>query len=359
MNMPLSGSQAPTVWSEANENLPLVVGIDLGGTQLRAAVLRGATLLSRVGELTGPNPTPERLLPRIYDAVRQALAQAHVTLDQVVGIGLGAPGPLNNRTGVIYEPPNLPGWRDVPLRDLLGKEFKTEIFVENDAHSAALGEYLFGAGRGHIDLVYMTISTGVGGGVIVKGKLLEGTSGTAGELGHMTVDLHGPVCKCGNVGCLEILASGTAIARRANEAIAAWQGAELLAFARSLDEETLQHLALPQDKVEMQQIQQVNARIVGEAAHAGIPLAQQIIGEAAAALGAGLVNVTNIFNPEVIILGGGVTQMGALILDPAIQAVQKRALHVPREAVKVVTAELGPNVGLIGAGALVYHHTQI
>src|SRR5579875_1168949 len=336
-------------------HLPLAVGVDLGGTQLRVAVLRGATLLSRVGLLTGEDATPERLIPRICDAIRQALAEARVELEQVAGIGLGAPGPLNSKTGVIYSPPNLPGWENVPIRDILQKEFPVPIYIENDAHCAALGEYMFGAGRGSEDMVYMNVSTGIGGGIICKGRLLEGAGGTAGELGHMTIDLHGPRCNCGNIGCLEAIASGTAIARRANEAIAAGQGAELLAFARSLDEQTARQLHLPAG-TEKESIERVNARTVGEAARAGIALARQILGEAARGLGVGLVNVIHIFNPRKIILGGGVMQLGDLILGPALDVVEERAMKAPRSIVSIELAQLGPNVGLIGAGTLIYYH---
>jgi glucokinase len=335
-------------------HLPLVVGVDLGGTQLRVAVLRGAALLSRVSLLTGDDATPERLMPRIYQAIHQAIEEAGIHLEQVAGIGLGAPGPLNSKTGVIYSPPNLPGWENVPIRDLLQKEFPVPIFIENDAHCAALGEYMFGAGQGSEDMVYMTVSTGIGGGIISKGKLLEGSGGTAGELGHMTIDLHGPRCNCGNTGCLEAIASGTAIARRANEAIAAGQGEELLAFARSLDEQLARQLHLPADQ---EQIERVNARTVGEAARAGVPLAQQIIAEAAEGLGVGLVNVIHIFNPRKIILGGGVMQLSDLMLGPALAIVEQRAMKAPRSLVSIEMARLGPNVGLVGAGTLIYYHS--
>src|SRR6266536_4878346 len=218
------------------QNLPLVIGVDLGGTNIRTAVLQGSTLYSRVSLLTGETPTPERILPRVYGAIQQALDEAHVALDQIAGIGVATPGPLNNRTGVIYSPPNLPGWDNVPLRDLIQQHFNRPIFIEHDAHTAGLGEYMFGAGRGSRHMVYLTISTGIGGGVIVDGKIVEGASGTAGELGHMTIDRNGGRCRCGNYGCLEYLASGTAIARYANEAIAAGQGVELLEFTRALQQ---------------------------------------------------------------------------------------------------------------------------
>lgn len=369
MNDENTAAQSTTSNPDADtQNLPLVVGVDLGGTQLRVAVLRGAQLLSRVGLLTGEDTTPEHIIPRIYSGIEQVLDEAGIRLDQVAGIGVGAPGPLNNRTGIVFAPPNLRGWDRVPLRDIFLEHFNIPIFVENDANAAGLGEYMFGAGRGCQDMVYMTISTGIGGGVIVDGKIMEGVSGTAAELGHMTIDWHGERCNCGNIGCLEYLASGTAIARQANAAIAAGQGTELLDFVRSLQEhiENPGQSALPaHDSVarEHEDIAgakgplHVNARTVALAANAGVPLAQAIIASAAEAIGVGLVNIIHIFNPEKIILGGGVTQIGPLLMEPALRIVQERAMKVPRDAVQVVLAALGPNAGLVGAGALIYHYT--
>ncbi len=366
--------------NDDTQNLPLVVGVDLGGTQIRTAVLRGAKLISRVSLLTGEDPTPERIIPRIFDAIQQALDEAHATLDQIAGIGIATPGPLDSRTGVVFAPPNLPGWNRVPLRDIFEEHFspsdkrsgtspKIRVFVENDANAAGLGEYLFGAGRGSRDMVYLTISTGIGGGVIVDGNILEGASGTAAELGHMTIDWHGERCNCGNIGCLEYLASGTAIARRANEAIAAGQGAELLEFARALQQHTSEPRSsesVEHDSIEHEHTDSpadtrpihISARIVSQAAQAGIPLAHDIITSAAEALGVGLVNIIHIFNPDLIILGGGVTQIGDILIEPALRIVQDRAMAVPRDAVRIVLAELGANTGLVGAGALIYHYSH-
>lgn len=351
------------------QNLPLVMGVDLGGTNIRTAVLQGSMLHSRVSLLTGENPTPERMLPRVFGAIQRALDEAHVALDQIAGIGVATPGPLNNRTGVIYSPPNLPGWDNVPLRDILQQHFNRPTIIENDAHTAGLGEYMFGAGRGSEYMVYLTVSTGIGGGVIINGKILEGANGTAGELGHMTIDWQGERCNCGNIGCLEYLASGTAIARYANEAIAAGQGAELLAFASTMLEHTEtvpDQAALPIQNLHTQPMDEhdeiggeieplrVKARTVARAAEAGIPLARAIITNAAEALGIGLVNIIHIFNPDKIILGGGVMQMGSMLMEPALRIVQERAMQAPRDSVSIELAQLGRNAGLVGAGALIY-----
>jgi len=353
------------------QKLPLVVGVDLGGTQIRTAVMRGAKLFSRVNLLTGENPIPERTIPRIFTAIQRALDEAHITLDQVAGIGVASPGPMNSRTGVIYSPPNLPGWHNVPLRDLFHKHYNIPVFIENDANTAGLGEYMFGSGRGSRYMVYLTVSTGIGGGIILDGKIFEGASGIAGELGHMTIDMHGERCTCGNIGCLEYLASGTAIARYANQAIISGQGAELLAFANAMLENIAtvpDQIAIPSQNPNTQPLDEhddlggtveplrVNARTVARAAEAGIPLARAILTRAGEALGVGLVNTIHIFNPDMIILGGGVTLVGPMLMEPALRIVQERTMKAPREAVRIKLAQFGINVGLIGAGALVYYY---
>ena len=375
MRAPLAGA----LTNNDTQNLPVVIGVDLGGTQFRTAVLRGAELISRVAQHTGEDTAPEHLIPRIFNAIQQALDEARTTLEQVAGIGIATPGPLDHRTGIVYDPPNMPGWDRVPLRDIFEQHFslaskegnaaQLRVFVENDANAAGLGEYLFGIGRGCSNMVYLTISTGIGGGVIVDGKIVEGASGTAGELGHMTIDRNGGRCRCGNYGCLEYLASGTAIARYANEAIAAGQGVELLEFIRALQQHTQEGNELEPSTHEAPgpghigsssdlEVPYITARIVSQAAQAGIPVARAIITNAAEAIGVGLVNIIHIFNPQVIILGGGVTQMGPMLMEPALRIVQERTMKVPLDAVRIVLAELGGNAGLVGAGALVYHYTQ-
>lgn len=340
----------------STHNLPLVVGVDLGGTQVRVAVLQGATLRARVDLLTGENPLPDRLFPRIYDAIQQACAQAGTRSEQIAGIGIGSPGPLNSETGVVFDPPNLPGWHNVPLRDLFARHHGLPVVVENDANTAALGEYLFGAGRGSRNMVYLTVSTGIGGGVILDGKILGGVSGTAAELGHITIDRHGERCNCGNIGCLESIASGTAIARRAKELMA-----EDPDFLRWIQEKWLSHAAMVEHMGEGEASDWntfVDARLIGEAAAEGNAGACEIMNTAAEALGIGLINVLHIFNPELIILGGGVAQAGALLIEPALRIVQERAMKVPREACRIVQAHLGADAGLVGAGALIYHCTH-
>jgi glucokinase len=343
---------------------PLMIGVDLGGTQVRAALVQDGRLLSRVGYLTQDEDGFEAVLMRIKEAIRQAAQQAGVPLGQVIGIGIGAPGPLDSRTGILFAPPNLKGWRNVPLRQLLFDEFGLPVYLGNDANLAGLGEHIYGAGRGVPDMIYVTVSTGIGGGVIIGGRVLEGVSGTAGEVGHMTIDIRGPRCNCGNIGCLEVLASGTAIARRAAEAIAEGRGDAMLAVARELAARKSPMVDLagrsrlsPEAQIAPLPAEvEVDAAAVVEAARRGDAVAAEITRTAAENVGVGMVNLIHLFNPALIVIGGGVSKAGPLLFEPVERVVRERAMEVPRKAVRIVRAELGENVGLLGAAANVLQH---
>ncbi len=338
---------------------PLVIGVDLGGTQVRAALVRDGKLLSRIGYLTQDEDGFEAVMRRIKDAIRDAARQGGASLEQVAAIGIGAPGPLDSRTGILFAPPNLKGWKNVPLRQILYDEFSLPVYLGNDANLAGLGEHTYGAGRGVPDMVYVTVSTGIGGGVLIGGRILEGVSGTAGEIGHMTIDIHGPRCNCGNTGCLEVLASGTAIARRAAEAIEEGLGEGMLAVAREMtaQKNPLADLAgssrlSPQAEVApLPEEVQIDAAMVVEAARRGDQVAAGIMHRAAENVGVGMVNLIHLFNPALIVIGGGVSKAGPLLFEPVERVVRERAMEVPRQAVRIVRAELGENVGLIGAAA--------
>jgi len=351
-----SASARPSSASES-----LVVGVDFGGTQIRAALARNGEILTRVGYLTRSEEGFEPVLERLKESIRQAVAQGNVTLQQVGGIGFCAPGPLDSHTGVLYDPPNLRSWHNVPIKRILEDEFKVPVHVGNDANLAGLGEYMYGAGRGLRDMIYVTVSTGIGGGIIIDGKILEGISGTAGEVGHMTIDMHGPVCNCGNIGCVEAIASGTAIARQAAAAIAAGRGGGILAQLPAYQADPHKDIAgrsaaelgaAPPLHLELE----VDARLVVKAAEAGDPVARQIIDDAATAIGVAMVNLIHLFNPQMIVIGGGVSKAGDLLFGPIQRVVNQRAMRVPAQAVKIVPAALGENVGLIGAAAYVIYH---
>jgi len=302
--------------------------VDLGGSKILSVIADGDG--RRLGEdrrSTSAEEGPELVLERIVGSLENALAKAGLQRGDLTAVGICSPGPCDIDAGVISSAPNLPGWRDVPICRYLEERLGVPTRLENDANAAALGEHVYGAGRGCRHL-----STGIGGGLIIDGRLYRGATGVAGELGHMVIDPDGPLCGCGNRGCLEALASGTAIAARGEELVA--QGGSAL----------LAKLAQEQGKL--------TAETVARAADQGDIACQGIIRRAAYYLGVGLASYVNIFNPEVIILGGGLTKEGELLLGPARAEMEARAMSEALKAVQLKLAELGDYVGVMGMVAL-------
>lgn len=297
------------------------IAVDLGGTNIRAARCDPeGRILARVGWPTRPEEGLEAVMGRIFEAIQAVWPDGA----PVEAIGVGVPGPLDPRTGVVITAPNL-GWENVPLGDRLRERFGVPCFIGNDANLAALGEWRYGAGRGHDHLVYLTVSTGIGGGVITHGVLLEGAHGLGAELGHIVVEAReGPRCGCGRIGCLEALASGTAIARMAQEA---WARGEPIPW--------------PDPSA-------VTAADVAEAAARGDPTAGAIMDRAAFYLGVGIATFWHIFNPTLIILGGGVMKTGDWFLEKIRAYARERAMR-PDYVTPIVRAALGDDVGLLGA----------
>jgi glucokinase len=312
-----------------------VVGVDLGGTNLRAAVISlSGTIEHRQSIPTNAAEGPETVLRRMAMLV-ESVADA-AGLDSSTVVGVAAPGPLNPRTGIVHFTPNLPGWLDYPLRDELSKLTGLQVVVENDANCAVVGEARFGAARGAKDVIYLGLGTGVGGGAIANGMLVSGVNGLGGELGHVCVALDGPRCTCGSVGCLEAFTAGWAIAREA-ELVAATSDGEALRSAANSNG--------------------VTPRAVIKAANAGDVAAQAILERAGRALGAALGAFINIFNPELIIIGGGLGVGDSHILRAARHFLAQRSFRAQRESAKIVVAKLGDDSGLFGAGALAFDYT--
>jgi glucokinase len=312
----------------------LIVGVDLGGTQIRAAladdegrILRRASCLTLAEE--GLKPVMGRIKGAIYEVM------GATEREQLQGIGIVAPGLVDPWKGIIRGSPNLPGWKSVPLKALLEREFGLPVVVGNDANLAALAEQRFGAGQGVSDLIYITVSTGIGGGIIAGNRLLLGAQGFAAEVGHQTIEAQGPRCKCGNVGCLEVLAAGPAIARCARELIRTGVGT---AIADLVDGD----------------LDKITARVVSQAAQAGDPVAIELFRQAGFYIGVGIVNLLHLFNPGLIVIGGGVAKAGALLFEPIRATVRERAMaSYYWENTPIVPATLGDDVGLLGAVALV------
>lgn len=305
-----------------------VVGVDVGGTQLRAALFPDGELTPsrHVRALTRAEEGPEEVVGRLIDLIRQ------VVPDRAAGlrIGIGAPGPLDPKRGVILESPNLPGWKQVPLRQRVSDAFGCPVVVENDANLAALAEWRHGAGQGTNDMIYLTISTGIGGGVISGGRLISGRDGLGAEPGHMSVTEDGPMCGCGQPGHLEAVAAGPAIARHALELIHAGEPS-------SLRDEMADHPGL-------------TAEQVGLAAQAGDGMARRVLRDAGMVIGRHLASLVHVFNPECIVLGGGVTRAGTVLFDAIRASLEKSAMHPAfLQGVRVVPAALGDDAGLVGA----------
>lgn len=310
---------------------PMALGIDLGGTKILTAVCDSqGRLVSRDHSITPAGEGQDAIIEAMVESARCSLEQASISPAHIAAVGIGAPGPSNPSQGILYTSPNLPGLRNVPIRNIMAAHFDKPTYLINDANAAALAEYRFGAGRGSTCFVYVTVSTGIGGGVVIDGRFFAGSAGTAMEIGHMTIDEKGPPCNCGNVGCWEALASGTALASEARRLIVKGQRTSILEQAGG-------------------DLQKVTARTVQKAAAAGDDLAESLVARTAHYLGTGLANLINIFNPDVIALGGGLTHLGEMLLEPAYTVAQQRSFKPAYEAVRFVEAELGRNSGVLGA----------
>ena len=308
-----------------------ILGIDIGGTKLAVGVATpDGRLLSDRTQPSDAADGPDPMIARVVAMARAVVADAGLALGQIAAVGIGCGGPLDPWRGVILNALNNPGWIDVPLVARIEAELGRPAHLDNDANAAALGEHRFGAGRGTADMVYLTISTGVGGGLILDRRLYHGTNGNAGELGHISVQVHGGrPCHCGSIGCIEAYCSGTNIAARFREALA-----------------TGATTAIDRDPAA------ITAEDVASAVRDGDPLASSIWAETMELLGGGIVSIVHAFNPELVVLGGGVTRAGDLLFEPVRRVVHERAMPWLAEPVRIVPAELGDMTGVLGAVAV-------
>lgn len=309
-----------------------VIGVDLGGTTLSvgAASRDGTRRAAMRTVATRAEEGADAVVGRIVAEVRRTVADLHAshgaTPGDVLGVGIGSPGPLDRHTGVVIVTPNL-GWRNFPLRDRVAEGTGLDATLDNDANCAALGEWWMGAARGGRHVVAFTLGTGVGGGIIVDGRLYHGASDMAGEIGHMTIESGGRRCGCGNDGCLEAYVSGPAIAARAREALA--HGAPSA----------------------LRDVEALTAADVYAAAERGDPVAVLLVQATARYLGIGIANVLNALNPDVVVVAGGVTQAGDLLFTPMREEVSRRAFAPAVAAARLVPGALGAEAGVLGAAA--------
>jgi len=301
------------------------IAVDIGGTQLRAAVFPEGESKPVVTKRVPTKANDQSTVDRLLDLI----ASAWPAEGTVKGIGLAAPGPTNHRLGIIYRAPNIQGWDNLPLAKIVRERFNVPAFLGNDANMAALGEWKYGAARGYDCAMYITISTGIGGGIIENGQLILGANGLAGEIGHITVQAEGPLCGCGHRGHLESFASGTAISNYVCEQLA-------LGVPSSLSE-----------------INCPTARDVSMAAEQGDPLAKSALTRAGTYLGHALADFLHMYNPSIVVLGGGVSHSGSLFIEPLRAAIAERILAPEYlHGLVITTAVLGDDAGLMGTLAL-------
>ncbi len=309
------------------------VGLDVGGTTMKAAVVDDdGRVAPHVSLPTEPERGQEAGLETMCQAIRMAIAAAGSTLDEIAAIGVATPGTMDLKTGYILDPPNLKPWRNVPVRDYIAHHFGKPTAFQNDANAAAMGEYWSGAGAGTRSLVMFTLGTGIGGGIIINGEVLEGEHSHGAELGHMKIEMTNPrLCGCGKRGCLEAYASATAVVKRTEEALAQTSPTSILHSIR--------------------REKKLTARRIFEAAMAGDALALRIVDETAAMLALGASNLMHVINPEMVVFAGGMVEAGDWFLQQIRRHVPTYAFPVPAERTQICFARLGSDAGFIGAAA--------
>ncbi len=314
-----------------------IVGVDLGGTNIVVGTVAqdGSEILGIESAPTAAEKGPDAVVDRIVELVRRSIAQSPGK--EIAGVGIGSPGPLDTKTGVVLLTPNL-GWHNMPLRDRVAKGVGLPTELDNDANCAVFGEWWRGAARGAEHVVGLTIGTGIGGGIVLGGDIYHGASDMAGEVGHMTIDSTGRRCKCGNYGCLEAYASGPQIAARAVEGIESGADTALPRYVGG-------------------DLSKVTAQVVYEAAHDGDEYADEVVRDTAKFLGAGVASILNIFNPQVVVICGGVTLAGDKLFVPLRSEVKRRAFKPAVDACRIVPGELTGTAGVWGAAAVFIKRT--
>ena len=310
-----------------------ILGIDIGGTNLvlGAVTEDGHTVRGLVSEPTGAPEGPDAVIDRIIRLARRVMdeTRAEDASAEWLGVGIGAPGPLDRKSGIVIVTPNL-NWTNMPVRDRIGGPLGLTAALENDANCAMLGEHWVGAAAGARHAICFTIGTGIGGGIVIDGKLVHGAADVAGELGHITIEVNGRRCGCGNDGCLEAYASGPAIARRSIEAIEAGESSEMPIMVNG-------------------DTSLITAQTVFEAAASGDKLADEIVRDTARYLGVGVANLLNILNPEVVVIAGGVTRAGDHLFVPLRKEVARRAFKPAVQSCRIVPGALPGTAGVVGA----------
>lgn len=309
------------------------IGVDVGGTNVKVA------LVDKEGNIVYSDTVPTRAemgyeytISNMIKAIHDVMKESKIAKEFVEGIGFGFPGQIDCDNGIVRLAPNIPGWVNIPIADIVSKEFGIPVKVDNDVRCAALAELNYGAGKGAVNMICITVGTGIGSGLIVNGKLVRGASNAAGELGHIKLQMeNGPLCGCGDHGCLEAFASGPAIVAMAEEYVRGGKSTKYRELAKN----------------------EITPYYVCEAAKQGDVVAKKIFEIIGNYIGIGLASVVNLLNPEKIVIGGGVADAGDLLFEPIKETLKKRSMPIQGAAVEVVHAELGNTAGVIGASLLI------
>ena len=309
------------------------IGIDVGGTNVKIALVDDGKIIYSNSVPTYAQMGYEYTVNNIKQAIKDLMKETETTAADIKGIGFDFPGQVDYKTGVVKLAPNIPGWVNVPIAQMIEEAFHIPTKIDNDVRCAALGEMNFGAGKGCQNFVCITVGTGIGSGLVVNGQLVRGAANAAGEIGHIKLQMKdGPICGCGDTGCLEAFASGPSIVAMAQDYLKSGKSTKFREMAGDGE---------------------ITPYIVAKAAEAGDPVAKRIFTIIGEYVGMGLVSVINLLNPEKVIIGGGVAEAGDLLLEPIRKTINERAMVVARESVEIVPAELGNSAGVIGASMLV------
>ena len=312
------------------------IGIDLGGTNLKAGIVdKDGKILHRLSTKTNSDADSQTISNQILELIAEIIKISNFKKSDIIGIGLGSPGLIDKKRETILFSPNLPRWRNIPIKRIVAERFSKPCVLENDANAAAWGEKWVGAGKEATSMVMLTLGTGIGGGIIIDNRLWRGANNVAAEIGHMVIQMDGPQCNCGNHGCVEVYASATGMVRRFKELLKGGASSSL----KDCDE--------------------ITAKMINDAAFQGDKASLDIIEETGRYLGIAIVNIMHILNPEMIVLAGGMIGSGELLMNPIRQVTTQRAFEASYKDTKIVFSQLGNDAGIIGAAGCLLTELEI